>query len=178
MKANTWRWSGRRPGPLCRGSRYRGGPRRRQCGPGEGPLQLRAQHRHRVPDPGRPDRPPDPRREEREGPGLRSPRGQTDPHHDQGPGKGRRPAEIPAELSAPTSKQQSGKLTDAGVIDEVKKIASRSRSRQQPPPLTPPAIKRAQLLMDIGEFFVTRSLLGWPGTIHKSSSFCVHCRTR
>jgi geranylgeranyl diphosphate synthase type I len=48
-------------------------------------------------------------------------------------------------------------LTDAGVIDEVKKVAADLvASSNKHLSLLPPS-KERQLLMDIGEFFVTRS---------------------
>nr|WP_321350881.1 polyprenyl synthetase family protein [uncultured Methanoregula sp.] len=48
-------------------------------------------------------------------------------------------------------------LTDAGVIDEVKKIASDLVSDSNRHLSILPATKERQLLMDVGEFFVTRS---------------------
>ena len=48
-------------------------------------------------------------------------------------------------------------LTDAGVIDEVKKIASDLVSASNKHLSVLPPSKERQLLMDIGEFFVTRS---------------------
>jgi geranylgeranyl diphosphate synthase type I len=48
-------------------------------------------------------------------------------------------------------------LTDAGVIDEVKKVASDLVSASNKHLSVLPPSKERQLLMDIGEFFVTRS---------------------
>jgi geranylgeranyl diphosphate synthase type I len=48
-------------------------------------------------------------------------------------------------------------LTDAGVIDEVKKIATDLVSDSNRHLSILPATKERQLLMDVGEFFVTRS---------------------
>ena len=48
-------------------------------------------------------------------------------------------------------------LTDAGVIDEVKKIASDLVADSNKHLSVLPPSKERQLLMDIGEFFVTRS---------------------
>jgi geranylgeranyl diphosphate synthase type I len=48
-------------------------------------------------------------------------------------------------------------LTDAGVIDEVKKVASELVTASNKHLAVLPPSKERQLLMDIGEFFVTRS---------------------
>jgi geranylgeranyl diphosphate synthase type I len=48
-------------------------------------------------------------------------------------------------------------LTDAGVIDEVKKTASDLVADSNRHLSVLPPSKERQLLMDIGEFFVTRS---------------------
>jgi geranylgeranyl diphosphate synthase type I len=48
-------------------------------------------------------------------------------------------------------------LTDAGVIDEVKKVAADLVAESNKHISLLPASKERQLLMDIGEFFVTRS---------------------
>jgi geranylgeranyl diphosphate synthase type I len=48
-------------------------------------------------------------------------------------------------------------LTDAGVIDEVKGIASGLVADSNKHLYVLPASKERQLLMDIGEYFVTRS---------------------
>jgi geranylgeranyl diphosphate synthase type I len=48
-------------------------------------------------------------------------------------------------------------LTDAGVIDEVKKVAADLVAESIKHISLLPASKERQLLMDIGEFFVTRS---------------------
>jgi len=48
-------------------------------------------------------------------------------------------------------------LTDAGVIDEVKKVAANLITESNKHISLLPSSKERQLLMDIGEFFVTRS---------------------
>jgi geranylgeranyl diphosphate synthase type I len=48
-------------------------------------------------------------------------------------------------------------LTDAGVIDDVKKVAADLVAESNKHISLLPASKERQLLMDIGEFFVTRS---------------------
>jgi geranylgeranyl diphosphate synthase type I len=61
------------------------------------------------------------------------------------------------ELSPADIEAAIRELTDAGVIDEVKKIASDLVSDSNRHLSVMPASKERQLLMEVGEFFVTRS---------------------
>jgi geranylgeranyl diphosphate synthase type I len=61
------------------------------------------------------------------------------------------------ELSPEDIREAIRELTDAGVIDEVKKIASDLVSSSNKHLSVMPASKERQLLMEVGEFFVTRS---------------------
>jgi geranylgeranyl diphosphate synthase type I len=61
------------------------------------------------------------------------------------------------ELSPDDIREAIRELTDAGVIDEVKKIASDLVSDSNRHLSVMPASKERQLLMEVGEFFVTRS---------------------
>jgi len=61
------------------------------------------------------------------------------------------------ELSPADIESAIRELTDAGVIDEVKKIASGLVSDSNKHLSVLPASKERQLLMEVGEFFVTRS---------------------
>jgi geranylgeranyl diphosphate synthase, type I len=61
------------------------------------------------------------------------------------------------ELSPADISEAIRELTEAGVIDEVKKIASDLVTDSNRHLSVIPASKERQLLMDIGEFFVTRS---------------------
>jgi geranylgeranyl diphosphate synthase, type I len=61
------------------------------------------------------------------------------------------------ELSPADIEAAIRELTDAGVIDEVKKIASDLVSNSNKHLSVLPASKERQLLMEVGEFFVTRS---------------------
>jgi len=122
-------------------------------------LPVRAQHRHRVPDPGRPHRSFNAAGEERQGPGLGSPRGQTDLNYDRCPAKGRRPPEIPAR-TLPCRHQ--GRNTGTHRCGRHR-CSQEEGNRLSLPTSTgcssvlPPDKGSGQLLMDVGEFFVTRS---------------------
>jgi geranylgeranyl diphosphate synthase type I len=61
------------------------------------------------------------------------------------------------ELSPDDIREAIRELTDAGVIDEVKKIASDLVTDSNRHLSVMPASKERQLLMEVGEFFVTRS---------------------
>ena len=61
------------------------------------------------------------------------------------------------ELSPSDIEMAIRELTDAGVIDEVKKVATDLVTASNRHLAILPASKERQLLMDIGEFFVTRS---------------------
>jgi geranylgeranyl diphosphate synthase type I len=61
------------------------------------------------------------------------------------------------ELSPADIKAAIKELTDSGVIDAVKKKASGLVADSNRLLMVLPASKERQLLMDVGEFFVTRS---------------------
>jgi geranylgeranyl diphosphate synthase type I len=61
------------------------------------------------------------------------------------------------DLSPADIQEAIRELTDAGVIDEVKKVASDLVNASNRHLSVLPPSKERQLLMDIGEFFVTRS---------------------
>jgi geranylgeranyl diphosphate synthase type I len=61
------------------------------------------------------------------------------------------------DLSAADINEAIRELTDAGVIDEMKQVASDLVSASKKNLSVLPPSKERQLLMDIGEFFVTRS---------------------